>query len=325
MKKKKIAEEYIDSNIKQEQELIDKKIKIYEDYFKALDKLEDARERERSREDITKQLQRLSGATDEASRKKAKDLRAELIKLDEKSKKDERKESRDALIEGLKLEKEAISTMWGELIKNFVDSGEDVGRTVGQAMALAIVDLWNAANPDNKIELTPIKTKIADPKNVEEISGSDTVVDADYRTFATQRDEDYGSRATDLTVADLRNYGISPSAYMKYADENDYTDISFEDYKEAVERDGSFTTWASLEVDKEGLESYLLDPNSSYNFSSDSEPSYDDVLAKVTEIDEKNKVKKAKDRAYEELFDMLNQYAISHDMGVLENYSIGKN
>jgi uncharacterized protein Yka (UPF0111/DUF47 family) len=49
----------------------DKKKKIYEDYFKALDRLEDQRERKLSREQIVKQLQRLEGATDAAITKKS--------------------------------------------------------------------------------------------------------------------------------------------------------------------------------------------------------------------------------------------------------------
>lgn len=300
----KIAEEYIDSNIKQEQELIDKKIKIYEDYFKALDKLEDARERKQSREDITKQLQRLSGATDEASRKKAKDLRAELIKLDEQSKKDERKESRDALIEGLKLEKKAISTMWGELIEDFVDTGTTVGRTIGEAMGLAIEKQWNTANPDNPIKLVPRKTKITDSGNVGQTSGSKTVVHAKYEKYATQRNPDYGSLAGDLTASDLRSNGIDPSSYMMYAWQKGYTKISPREHDEALERDG-VSAWDSMEVDREGVENYLLDQDRGFDYA----------FSTITEID-----KTKKNQAYEELFDLL----LQSTSDILENYDIKK-
>jgi hypothetical protein len=79
----------------------DKKKKVYEDYFKALDRLENKRERKLTREQIVQQLQRLEGATDSASKQKAKELRGELIKFDEDTRKEEQKQAREDLIKSL--------------------------------------------------------------------------------------------------------------------------------------------------------------------------------------------------------------------------------
>ena len=85
--------------------MLDEKIKTYEDYFDALDRLEEKRDTEQTREDIVKQLQRLEGATDEASRQKAKDLRKDLINLDEDAADTLREQSRDDLLDRLEFEK----------------------------------------------------------------------------------------------------------------------------------------------------------------------------------------------------------------------------
>jgi len=117
-----------------------------------------------------------------------------------------------------------------------------VGQTVGQAMASAIVTQWNTANPKNPITLTPKKNVITDPTNVGKTSGDGKVVHADYETYATQRDSDYGSLVGDWTLSDLKNHNINPSEYMRYAYENDYTGISSEKYEEAIKRDGFSAT-----------------------------------------------------------------------------------
>jgi hypothetical protein len=87
--------------LKIERDALDAQKKIYEDYFAALDRLEQQRDRKRSREDIVSQLQRLEGATDERSRQKALELRRELNQLDEQTAQETIQEARDSLLQGL--------------------------------------------------------------------------------------------------------------------------------------------------------------------------------------------------------------------------------
>ncbi|MFA5584367.1 MAG: hypothetical protein WDA09_09140 [Bacteriovoracaceae bacterium] len=88
--------------------------KIYEDYFKALDRLEEKRDRKQTRESIVKQLQRLEGATDERSRQKALELKKELNALDEETSRSEIEAAREALISGLDEQIEELK----ELLRN---------------------------------------------------------------------------------------------------------------------------------------------------------------------------------------------------------------
>lgn len=90
-----------EESLKVEKKLLDQQKKVYEDYFSALDRLENQRERKRSREDLVSQLQRLEGATDERSRARALELRRELNQLDEQQAQDAQTQARDALIQGL--------------------------------------------------------------------------------------------------------------------------------------------------------------------------------------------------------------------------------
>jgi hypothetical protein len=85
-------------SIKLEQEMADKKIKVYQDYFSALDRLEEQRRRATSREDLVEQLSRLEGATDERSRKRALDIRKQLNSLDEDTSKKAQEASRASMI-----------------------------------------------------------------------------------------------------------------------------------------------------------------------------------------------------------------------------------
>ena len=81
-----------------EKKLLDDQKKVYEDYFAALDRLERGRERKRSREDLVSQLQRLEGATDERSRRRALELRRELNQTDEEESRTMIQEARQALL-----------------------------------------------------------------------------------------------------------------------------------------------------------------------------------------------------------------------------------
>ena len=90
-----------DATLAEEKKAADKKKKIYEDYFAALDRLEAQRERSQSREDLVAQLQRLEGATDERSRQRAKEIRQELNQLDKDAAKDAQKESREAMMDSI--------------------------------------------------------------------------------------------------------------------------------------------------------------------------------------------------------------------------------
>jgi hypothetical protein len=98
-----------DDNIKREEEALEKQRKVYQDYFDALDRLEKQRTRRQSREDIVSQLQRLEGATDERSRRKALELRRELNQLDEKTSQETQAEAREALFGSLDTRLEDIT------------------------------------------------------------------------------------------------------------------------------------------------------------------------------------------------------------------------
>jgi hypothetical protein len=116
----------IDNQIEEEQDLIDDKIDMYKKYFEDLDKLEEDRTKKQDRKDIVAQLQRLEGATDEASRQKAKELRKELNEMDESNAEEERQANRDALLENLGLQKEKIEETYqaiGLELFNKMDQG----------------------------------------------------------------------------------------------------------------------------------------------------------------------------------------------------------
>lgn len=82
-----------------EKKLLDKQKKVYEDYFAALDRLEQRRDRSRSRDDMVAQLARLEGATDERSRRRALEIRRELNRLDEDDSRNMIQEARQALLQ----------------------------------------------------------------------------------------------------------------------------------------------------------------------------------------------------------------------------------
>ena len=82
-----------------EKKLLDEQKKVYEDYFAALDRLEQRRDRSRSRDDMVAQLARLEGATDERSRRRALEIRRELNRLDEDDSRNMIQEARQALLQ----------------------------------------------------------------------------------------------------------------------------------------------------------------------------------------------------------------------------------
>ncbi len=101
----------------------DKKRKIYENYFKAMDRLENRETTEKDKENILKQLQRLEGATDERSREKAKQLRADLIKIEETERKTLQAESREDLFKSLEDEMDMVKKEWNDVYTGIIQSG----------------------------------------------------------------------------------------------------------------------------------------------------------------------------------------------------------
>lgn len=117
----------MDEEIKKVEEANKKKKESYEKYFKALDRLEEKRDRKMTRDQIVQQLQRLEGASDERSRQKAKELRKELNELDAQSAKDEQSRMREDLIASLdaqlEKQKDQISDSAQELLDAMTEGG----------------------------------------------------------------------------------------------------------------------------------------------------------------------------------------------------------
>ena len=124
----------MDYRISLTQKIVDEKIKIYEDYFKALDKLEEKRNKKETRESLIKQLQRLEGATDERSRKKALELKKELNKLNEEESKTETEEARTALTDSLNQIVEDLKKTFEKAWLEFISAGDLVGENIGDAI-----------------------------------------------------------------------------------------------------------------------------------------------------------------------------------------------
>lgn len=119
--------ELMDNSVKKEKRLADEKVKVYEDYFAALDRLENKRERQQTREDLTRQIQRLEGASDSKSREKAKELRQELNELDTSSQKESQEESRKALIESINDSVTELEDSWKNIFEELVGKGAESG------------------------------------------------------------------------------------------------------------------------------------------------------------------------------------------------------
>jgi len=127
---------FMDSTISLEEKMASEKIKVYQDYFSSLDRLEEQRKRKVQREDIVTELTRLQSATDEASRKRALDLRKELNKLDEDANQKSLEESRKTLIKEIEDSVVKIKNTFEQIFKDFVLSG----KTSGEALFKALQD-----------------------------------------------------------------------------------------------------------------------------------------------------------------------------------------
>jgi len=117
----------MDQSIEREKAIAEGKKKVYEEYFAALDRLQDQRDRKLSREQLVQQLQRLEGATDERSRQRAKELRAELLKQDQSAAKQTQEEARKNLIQAIDASLENLTKQWQDIYTNIISSGGMAG------------------------------------------------------------------------------------------------------------------------------------------------------------------------------------------------------
>ena len=129
--------EYMDEETKKVEEANKKKKESYEKYFKALDRLEQKRDRKMTRDQIVQQLQRLEGASDERSRQKAKELRQELNELDAQSAKDEQLRMREDLIASLDSQLEKQKKQMSDSAKELLDAMTEGGSAAAMAFAKA--------------------------------------------------------------------------------------------------------------------------------------------------------------------------------------------
>lgn len=144
-----------------EKELADQKIKVYQDYFAALDRLEEQRRRAVSREDLVSQLARLEGATDERSRKRAIELRRQLNQVDEDTSKKAQEASRASMIatinEGVEQLQQAFESAWMEFINSAGDAGENMGEEL-----FSILQRYGLVGADQKFDLGELLVKADD-------------------------------------------------------------------------------------------------------------------------------------------------------------------
>lgn len=129
-----------------DKDLADEKIKlkeqksIYTDYFKALDRLESQRDSKQTRAEIVAQLQRLEGATDEVSRKKALDLKKQLNTLDDKDAAQMTKDSRADMLASFDTKYEELEANWALAGQQFISDMSEGGTEAGNAMLKVLVD-----------------------------------------------------------------------------------------------------------------------------------------------------------------------------------------
>ncbi len=121
-----------------EKRLLDEQKKVYEDYFNAIDRLEQQRDRSASREDLVNQLARLEGATDERSRRRALEIRRELNKLDEDDSRNLIQESRRALLETFDLAYKELEETWRAMTIEFLDALDGRGASMGAEFSKVI-------------------------------------------------------------------------------------------------------------------------------------------------------------------------------------------
>jgi hypothetical protein len=113
----------MDETIAMEEAMANERIKVYEDYFAALDRLEKQRERKVQREDLVTQLSRLESATDERSRRRALELRRELNQMDEDGAKETIQEGRASLLQSISDSVERIRETFINAFQDFREAG----------------------------------------------------------------------------------------------------------------------------------------------------------------------------------------------------------
>ena len=168
--------EFMNYQVSLAQKIADEKIKIYEQYFKSLDKLEEKRNKKETRESLIKQLQRLEGATDERSRKKALDLRKELNKLNEEESKTEIEEARTALTDSFKQVVEDLKKTFENAWLEFLNMSDLVGKNVGEALIEVLYNsglikedtLLESEREENKRNLSDKEKTLDDKKGAVE-------------------------------------------------------------------------------------------------------------------------------------------------------------
>ena len=154
-----IFKEWSDQVLELEKNRVAEQKKIYEDYFKALDRLEEKRDRKQTRESIVKQLQRLEGATDERSRKKALELKKELNALDEETSRSEIEAGREALISGLDEQIEKLKATLRKAWDEFQDAITKGGENLGLAF-IKILDKYEFGDYSGFLDLIEDKEKL---------------------------------------------------------------------------------------------------------------------------------------------------------------------
>ena len=127
----------MDEEIKKVEEANKKKKESYEKYFKALDRLEQKRDRKMTRDQIVQQLQRLEGASDERSRQRAKELRKELNELDAETTREEQQQAREDLIasldDQLEKQKKQMSASAQEILDAMTEGGSAGAKAFAEA------------------------------------------------------------------------------------------------------------------------------------------------------------------------------------------------
>ena len=125
--------------LEEERKDLDRQKDAYEKYFERLDRLQNQRNRQQSREDIVQQLQRLEGATDERSRQRALELRKELNQLDEDSAEERQAQARQALLDSFDERYEELEEKWALAGQQFINDMAEGGAVAGTALVNELV------------------------------------------------------------------------------------------------------------------------------------------------------------------------------------------
>ena len=118
-----LFETLMNETLSLEESMAEKRIKVYEDYFDALDRLENRRKKAESRENLVQQLARLEGATDERSRARALEIRQQLNQLDEKSAEEVLQEARTSLIDSINESVKKTRKLFQDIFQEWLSSG----------------------------------------------------------------------------------------------------------------------------------------------------------------------------------------------------------